>query len=252
MTARSGGRVPACFSYDSGMPKPTTSPFLALLLVLVSCSTLRAEPQSAPKSDTRAGATGDAKSGAASGADDDAQSDAKAADKSDEPVLSVTEHTLTVGGKTLKYHATAGYMLLKEEEGKPLTPGSTPSAPSAPRRRKGEGHGDDKDAKEGLKPKAKVFFVAYTLDDVTRSGHAAGHVPFNGGPGSASSGCTWARWRPRRVELTDEGEAPPPPYQLVDNEIDLARPDRPGVHRPGRRPATAAPPPNEDPASSTA
>ena len=48
----------------------------------------------------------------------------------EEPVLSVTAHTITVGGKTLKYHATAGYLLLKEEEGKPLVPGVTP-----PRRR---------------------------------------------------------------------------------------------------------------------
>src|ERR1019366_10463476 len=47
--------------------------------------------------------------------------DAKDADaKSEEPVLSVTAHTVVVNGKTIKYHATAGYMILKEEEGKPL------------------------------------------------------------------------------------------------------------------------------------
>src|SRR6267154_3538051 len=35
----------------------------------------------------------------------------------------VTAHSITVGGKTLKYHVTAGFIVLKEEEGKPLVKG---------------------------------------------------------------------------------------------------------------------------------
>src|SRR5581483_2691692 len=63
--------------------------------------------------------------------------DAKAekSEKSDkkeekEPVLSVTEHTLTVGGKTIRYKATAGYLAMKDAKGE--------------------------------KTKANLFFVAYT------------------------------------------------------------------------------------------
>src|SRR6266498_4903066 len=35
----------------------------------------------------------------------------------------ITAHSITVAGKTLKYHVTAGFMVLKEEEGKPLVKG---------------------------------------------------------------------------------------------------------------------------------
>src|SRR5882724_6806946 len=38
----------------------------------------------------------------------------------EEPPPVVTTHSVTLGGKTLKYHTTAGYIVLKEEEGKPL------------------------------------------------------------------------------------------------------------------------------------
>jgi hypothetical protein len=51
-------------------------------------------------------------------------------EKEKEPVLSVTEHSLAVGGKALRYKATAGYMAMK-------------------------------DAKME-KTKANIFFVAYT------------------------------------------------------------------------------------------
>src|SRR5271155_2218239 len=123
------------------MNKMFTNRILGLWLVAMLHSPLHAEP-------------------AAAGA---AKSDAKSDEKVfEEPPLSVTAHSMTVAGKTLTYHATAGYIVLKEEEGKPLVPGSKPSP---------EGKPDSKDepgkTKDGLKPKAKVFFVAYTLDDVT-------------------------------------------------------------------------------------
>ena len=133
----------------------------------------------------------------------------------EEPPLSVTAHAITLGGRTLKYHATAGYFLLKEEEGKPLVK-SEAAAVNPPAEAKSE----EKDSKtrDGLKPKAKVFFVAYTLDDVTDPATRPLTFAFNGGPGSASIWLHMAAMAPRRANLTDEGEAPPPPYQLVDNE----------------------------------
>jgi carboxypeptidase C (cathepsin A) len=36
-----------------------------------------------------------------------------------DPALSVTEHEVTIGGKTIKYRATAGYLVLKTEKGDP-------------------------------------------------------------------------------------------------------------------------------------
>lgn len=50
----------------------------------------------------------------------------------EEPVLSITAHTIKVGGKTLKYHATAGYLILKEEEGKPLVKNEREPPPPPP------------------------------------------------------------------------------------------------------------------------
>lgn len=134
----------------------------------------------------------------------------------DDPVLVVTSHSVTVGGKTIKYHATAGYLLLKEEEGKPLLKGAEPppggGAPDA------KPDKEEVRTKDGLKPKAKVFFVAYTLDDVADPGTRPITFAFNGGPGSASIWLHMGAFAPRRANLTDEGEAPPPPYQVVDNE----------------------------------
>jgi carboxypeptidase C (cathepsin A) len=134
----------------------------------------------------------------------------------EEPPLSVTTHTMTVNGKVLKYHATAGYFLLKEEEGKPLVkpdPAAPPPPPVAPKPDE-----EKTETKDGLKPTAKIFFVAYTLDDVADPATRPLTFAFNGGPGSSSIWLHMAAMAPRRANLTDEGEAPPPPYQLVDNE----------------------------------
>ena len=135
----------------------------------------------------------------------------------EEPPLSVTAHSVTLGGKTLKYHATAGYIVLKEEEGKPLVkPPSSKAGSETKTESKAES--ETNKTKDGLKAKAKVFFVAYTLDDAGEPGTRPLTFAFNGGPGSSSVWLHMASVAPRRANLTDEGEAPAPPYQLVDNE----------------------------------
>ena len=50
--------------------------------------------------------------------------------------------------------------------------------------------------KDGLKPKAKSFFVAYTLDEA--GGLATRPVTFalTAAPAPRQSGCTWPRLRP--------------------------------------------------------
>ena len=131
----------------------------------------------------------------------------------EDPAPVVTAHTITVGGRTLKYHATTGYLVLKEEEGKPLVKSATPPPPT-----EAKPEDETKRTKDGLKPKAKVFFVAYTLDDVADPATRPLTFAFNGGPGSASIWLHMGSVAPRRAALTEDGEAPPPPYQLVDNE----------------------------------
>ena len=174
-----------------------------LLLLVMLNSTLRADPT------PDAAAKPDAKS--------DAKPEAGAESKFfEEPPLSVTAHSITVGGKTLNYHATAGYIVLKEEEGKPLVGQPGQGAPEPKPEAKSET--EPSKTKDGLKAKAKVFFVAYTLDDAGDPSTRPLMFAFNGGPGSSSVWLHMASIAPRRANLTDEGEAPPPPYALTDNE----------------------------------
>jgi carboxypeptidase C (cathepsin A) len=184
----------------SPMFKPISYRFLGLFLLLASCSLLNARLMSddADEPDAKAGA----------------KTDAKNEERFfEEPAPSVTAHSITLNGKVLKYHATAGYLVLKEEEGKPSViaegqkPSSEPKSESEPAK-----------TKDGLKPKAKVFFVAYTLDDVVDTSTRPVTFTFNGGPGSSSVWLHMASVAPRRANLTDDGEAPPPPYKLIDNE----------------------------------
>jgi carboxypeptidase C (cathepsin A) len=147
-------------------------------------------------------------------------------DEEKEPPPSVSEHTLTVGGKTIHYRATTGYMVMRDwsekkkpEEGegeRSREPGREPTA--TPSKESDKSKDKDKD-KDEPKQKAKVFYVAYTRTDV---GNDPTKRPitfsFNGGPGSASVWLHLGALGPRRTELTDRGEAPLAPYHLVDNE----------------------------------
>ena len=140
--------------------------------------------------------------------DKPAQPDKKDADKDkgsqekEPPAPVVTDHTITLpGGRVLRYKATAGYLTLRDTS---------------------EPKGDDKgkDAPDPLKgkPKAQVFFVAYTLDPAPDPATRPVTFSFNGGPGSSSVWLHMGALGPRRAQLTDQGEAPPPPYKIVDNE----------------------------------
>jgi carboxypeptidase C (cathepsin A) len=118
--------------------------------------------------------------------------------------LVVTQHKVRIGGKEIKYTVTAGTMVLKEE---------TP---------------DREKESEGEKPRVQVFFIAYTKDmnGAKNSDRAAlAKRPltfsFNGGPGSSSVWLHLGVLGPRRVVLTDEGELPPPPFRLTDNQYSL-------------------------------
>jgi carboxypeptidase C (cathepsin A) len=152
----------------------------------------------------------------------EAKSGDKDKDKEEEkePPPSVTEHTLTVGDKTIHYRATAGYMVMRDwSEKKKPEDGEKAREPAPSPSKEGDKSKDKDKDKDEPKQKAKVFYVAYTRTD-------AGNDPskrsitfsFNGGPGSASVWLHMGALGPRRTELTERGEAPLAPYHLVDNE----------------------------------
>ena len=109
-----------------------------------------------------------------------------------EDKLSVTHHSVTINGEEIRYTATTGTLILKEEVNK-----------------------------EGEKPKAAVFFIAYTRDDVEDPATRPITFSFNGGPGSSSVWLHLGVLGPRRVKPDEDGELPHPPYQLTDNECSI-------------------------------
>jgi carboxypeptidase C (cathepsin A) len=110
--------------------------------------------------------------------------------------ISQTQHTVVIDGQEIAYTATAGRIVLRREE-------------------------KVEEEREAFKPKATIFFVAYTRDDVPDPADRPVTFSFNGGPGSSSVWLHLGLLGPRRVLMTDEGAAPPPPYRLVDNEYSL-------------------------------
>jgi carboxypeptidase C (cathepsin A) len=75
---------------------------------------------------------------------------------------------------------------------------------------------------EGEKPKAKVFFIAYTLDNVKDGAARPVTFSFNGGGRArAPCGCIWASSARSASSSTTRGHAPLPPGRLVDNEFSL-------------------------------
>lgn len=111
-------------------------------------------------------------------------------------VLVESKHTVTIGGKELTYTVTTGTIVLKEE-------------------------GDREKESEGHKPKAAMFFTAYTLDGVDDKSKRPLTFSFNGGPGSSSVWLHMGVLGPRRVVMEFDGNLPKPPFQLTDNEHSL-------------------------------
>ncbi len=102
--------------------------------------------------------------------------------------LVTTRHSITLGSAKLEYDATAGQLVLKTE--------------------------DDK-------PRASVFFTAYTKPDVKDPTTRPVTFLFNGGPGSSSVWLHLGAFGPRRVVFSEDGKKVAPPYRLVDNEATL-------------------------------
>ena len=114
--------------------------------------------------------------------------------------ISVTRHSTTINKKKINYTVTTGTIVLKEELDK---------------------EGEEAGKSDGEKPKASIFFVAYTKDGTRNLSKRPITFSFNGGPGSSSVWLHMGVLGPRRVKLDKDGHAPPPPYERVDNAYSM-------------------------------
>ncbi len=105
-----------------------------------------------------------------------------------EDAVVVTQHTVAVDGDAVSYTATAGRIVLKEDD----------------------------DTK-----KASFFFTAYTLDDTDDPSNRPIVFAFNGGPGSSSVWLHLGILGPKLVEFDEMGNAMSNPGRLIDNDHTL-------------------------------
>src|SRR5438105_4565542 len=110
--------------------------------------------------------------------------------KVEEPMetRSSTTHSITIGGTKLDYQATAGTIVLRNDEGKAT---------------------------------ASVFFVAYTKINPGDLSKRPVTFTFNGGPGSSSVWLHMGAFGPRRVEVATGPGGVASPYRMVDNAYTL-------------------------------
>lgn len=101
--------------------------------------------------------------------------------------ISETKHKITINGQPIDYRAVAGTFVLKDEK---------------------------------CKPKASLFYISYSKEGVNNLQERPITFCFNGGPGSSSVWLHLGILGPKRVFLTENGDALPP-YRLVDNEFSL-------------------------------
>ena len=115
-------------------------------------------------------------------------------DASVEDNIVSSKHSLRLRGKEIKYTATVGTMVLKEEVDK-----------------------------QGHKPRAEMFFIAFTRDGVKSRRPLT--FSFNGGPGSSSVWMLLGLLGPKRVPLSVDDAVMTnrlaPPYQVENNEFTL-------------------------------
>jgi carboxypeptidase C (cathepsin A) len=126
------------------------------------------------------------------GKDADSAQDKDAKSKKDEkPVppekTAVSHASVDIGGHTVRYTATAGNVLIRDDKGE---------------------------------PNASVFYVAYTVDG-GKSGERPVTFFYNGGPGSSSVWLHMGSLAPVRVESASADATSPPPYHLIPNTNSL-------------------------------
>ncbi len=100
---------------------------------------------------------------------------------------SVTAHQITLGGKQIHYTATAGTLLIRNDEDKPY---------------------------------GSIFYVGYTMDGADPKTRPVTFL-YNGGPGSATLWLHMGSVGPKRVETSSPAATGSGPYQIVENQYSL-------------------------------
>jgi carboxypeptidase C (cathepsin A) len=103
----------------------------------------------------------------------------------------VTQHSLSIGGRSIRYDATAGTLLVRNERDEPT---------------------------------ASIGYIAYVqrgAGDLGDAGRRPITFVFNGGPGSSSIWLHMGALGPRRIITADAGPSLPPPYHEVDNAYSI-------------------------------
>ncbi|MBS0365702.1 MAG: hypothetical protein JSR67_07775 [Proteobacteria bacterium] len=102
-----------------------------------------------------------------------------------DPASSVTHHRLDVRGQAFDYTATAGKLIVRDDEDRPI---------------------------------ASLGYVAYTRSGVKDPASRPIMFAFNGGPGSSSMWLHMGVLGPKRVVVADQAPTPAGPYRTVQNE----------------------------------
>ena len=100
----------------------------------------------------------------------------------------VTQHSITIGGKTISYITCAGHLVTYDQY--------------------------------SARPSAKIFYVSFTASDVAASSRPVTFF-YNGGPGSSSVFLLLGSFGPRRIKTSMPDFTPPAPYALEDNTDSL-------------------------------
>ncbi len=138
--------------------------------------------------------------GSGKGDTQEGQGTSAATERAPEDRLEVRSHQAEVAGQALRYTTTTGTLVLREEV---------------------LGEGEREGRFEGHRPKAEVFFIAYTLDGVEDAAARPLTFVFNGGPGSSSVWMHLGLFGPKRVDMGEDGLTAHTPYRLVPNEASL-------------------------------
>jgi carboxypeptidase C (cathepsin A) len=101
---------------------------------------------------------------------------------------SVTQHHFAASGKSFDYTATAGTLIIRDDEDKPT---------------------------------ASIGYVAYTRRPAREGEPRPVMFAFNGGPGSSSLWLHMGVLGPKRVVVSDPGPTPNAPYRAVENEFSV-------------------------------
>jgi len=122
---------------------------------------------------------------------DEHKSDEHKGDEKETPVPPeapiVTHHEMSLGGKTLKYTATAGNLLIRDDDDKPY---------------------------------GSMFYVSYTIDGAEPGSRPVSFL-YNGGPGAATLWLHMGSFSPVRIQTDSPNATAGPPFKLVPNEYSL-------------------------------